>query len=135
EKLRSTYIEALPSSINPVTGRIHCTFNQSVAATGRLSCQNPNLQNIPLESGIRACFKPEKPGFSFLGADYSQIELRLLAHFSKDKQLVSAFQAGRDIHTHTASLIFGVAENEVTSKMRSAAKTVNFGIVYGQGPF
>jgi DNA polymerase-1 len=132
EKLRSTYIESLPEAVNPVTGKIHCTFNQSVAATGRLSCQDPNLQNIPLHSAIRSCFKPEKEGWSFLGADYSQIELRLLAHFSNDQELTSAFQKGRDIHVHTASLVFGVAEQEVTPQMRSAAKTVNFGIVYGQ---
>jgi len=135
EKLRSTYIEALPEAIHPITGRIHCTFNQSVAATGRLSCQDPNLQNIPLHSAIRSCFKPEKRGWSFLGADYSQIELRLLAHFSEDKELTHAFKTGRDIHIHTASLVFGVPEKEVTPVMRSAAKTVNFGIVYGQTPF
>lgn len=135
EKLRSTYIDALPEAVNPVTGRIHCTFNQSGAATGRLSCQDPNLQNIPVHSAIRSCFKPEKRGWSFLGADYSQIELRLLAHLSGDKELVHAFQTGRDIHVHTASLVFGVGEKEVTAEMRSAAKTVNFGIVYGQGPF
>lgn len=134
EKLRSTYIEALPHSVNPITGKIHCTFNQSVAATGRLSCTDPNLQNIPLHSEIRACFKP-KSGSSFLGADYSQIELRLLAHLSGDKQLVHAFQTGRDIHVHTASLVFGVPESQVTPAMRSQAKTVNFGIVYGQTPY
>lgn len=135
EKLRSTYIEALPEAINPVTGRVHCTFNQWGAATGRLSCQDPNLQNIPVHSAIRSCFKPEKRGWSFLGADYSQIELRLLAHFSEDKELTHAFKTGRDIHTHTASLVFEVSETKVTPEMRSAAKTVNFGIVYGQGPF
>jgi DNA polymerase-1 len=135
EKLRSTYIDALPGAVNPITGRIHCTFNQSVAATGRLSCQDPNLQNIPLQSAIRSCFRPEKTGWSFLGADYSQIELRLLAHFSKDHQLCHAFNTGRDIHVHTASLVFGVPEKEVTAEMRSAAKTVNFGIVYGQSAY
>ncbi len=134
EKLRSTYIEALPNAINPITEKIHCNFNQSVTATGRLSCQDPNLQNIPLHSNVRACFKP-KPGYSFLGADYSQIELRLLAHFCQDKELMRAFKTGRDIHIHTASLVFGVPESEVTSQMRSAAKTVNFGIVYGQSSF
>ncbi len=134
EKLRSTYIDALPHAVNPVTGRIHCTFNQSVTATGRLSCQDPNLQNIPLHSGIRACFKPTQ-GSCFLGADYSQIELRLLAHFSQDAELTRAFNMGRDIHVHTASLIFDVPENQVTQSMRSQAKTVNFGIVYGQSPF
>ncbi len=134
EKLRSTYAEALPHAVNPVTGRIHCSFKQSVAATGRLSCQDPNLQNIPTHSAIRGCFKP-KEGFSFLGADYSQIELRLLAHFSQDPELTRAFNTGRDIHVHTASLIFSVPESEVTSHMRKAAKTVNFGIVYGQTAF
>ncbi len=134
EKLRSTYVEALPASVNPVSGRIHCTFNQSVAATGRLSCQNPNLQNIPLHSAIRACFKAKK-GCSFLGADYSQIELRLLAHFSEDKELTKAFRLGRDIHVYTASLIYNVDESAVTQEMRQAAKTVNFGIVYGQTAF
>jgi DNA polymerase-1 len=135
EKLRSTYIDALPETVNPVTGKIHCNFNQSVAATGRLSCQDPNLQNIPLDSAIRACFKPEKKGFSFLGADYSQIELRLLAHFSEDKELSHAFKTGRDVHIHTASLVYGVEETEVTAEMRSAAKTVNFGIIYGQSAY
>lgn len=134
EKLRSTYVEALPQAVNPITGRIHCTFNQFVTATGRLSCQDPNLQNIPLHSAIRSCFKPEQ-GHTFLGADYSQIELRLLAHFSQDTELLKAFNSGRDIHNHTASLIYGVPEKEVTSSMRQAAKTVNFGIVYGQSPF
>lgn len=134
EKLRSTYVEALPQAVNPVTGRIHCNFNQSVAATGRLSSQDPNLQNIPVHSAIRACFKP-KEGYSFLGADYSQIELRLLAYFSKDPELTRAFLSGRDVHVHTASLIYGVSENGVSSEMRKAAKTVNFGIVYGQTAF
>lgn len=134
EKLRSTYIEALPYSINPVTDRIHCTFNQSVTATGRLSCQNPNLQNIPVSSEIRSCFKA-KEGFLFLGADYSQIELRLLAHFSQDPSLCEAFRAGEDIHVLTASLIFGITESAVTQEMRKIAKTVNFGIIYGQSSF
>jgi DNA polymerase-1 len=139
EKLRSTYVEALPEAIHPKTHRIHCTFNQSVAATGRLSCQDPNLQNIPVRSpeglAIRACFKPQKRGWSFLGADYSQIELRLLAHFSEDPELLKAFRKGEDIHTHTASLIFAVPPEEVDPEMRAQAKTVNFGILYGQGPF
>lgn len=134
EKLRSTYAEALPKSVNPHTHRIHCTFNQSVTATGRLSCQDPNLQNIPKHSLIRNCFKP-KPQFLFLSADYSQIELRLLAHFSKDTELLRAFNSGVDVHIHTASLIFQVPEAEITPAMRSAAKTVNFGIIYGQSSF
>lgn len=139
EKLRSTYAEALPASINPSTGRIHCTFSQSVAATGRLSCQNPNLQNIPVRTSegnaIRSCFKPQKKDWSFVGGDYSQIELRILAHFSQDPELLHAFNSGKDIHTHTASLIFNVPIDRVTADMRSQAKTVNFGILYGQGPF
>lgn len=138
EKLRSTYAESLPSFINPKTKRIHCTFNQSGTATGRLACQDPNLQNIPIRSPIgmeiRSCFKPKK-GWSFLGADYSQIELRLLAHFSEDPELLKAFQSKGDIHTHTASLIFDIPAEQVTESMRQAAKTVNFGIIYGQSPF
>ena len=139
EKLRSTYVEALPSAIEPASQRIHCTFSQSVAATGRLSSQDPNLQNIPVrtEAGrsIRACFKPERPDWSFLGSDYSQIELRILAHFSKDPELLHAFASGQDIHTHTGSLVYDICPAMVTSEMRNLAKTVNFGIIYGQGPF
>lgn len=134
EKLRSTYIEALPHQINPITDRIHCTFNQTGTATGRLSCQDPNLQNIPLHSKVRACFQAQE-GFCFLGADYSQVELRILAHFSEDEELLFAFRNGRDIHVHTASLIYGVDEGQVSRAMRQAAKTVNFGIVYGQTAF
>lgn len=139
EKLRATYVEALPLSINPKTDRIHCTFNQSVAATGRLSCQDPNLQNIPIRSkegnAIRSCFKPQKKGWSFIGGDYSQIELRLLAHFSNDPDLIKAFLSKEDIHEHTASRIFNLPITMITPEMRSQAKTVNFGILYGQGPF
>lgn len=139
EKLRSTYAEALPLSINARTHRIHCSFSQSVAATGRLSCQNPNLQNIPVRTpegiAIRSCFKPQHKNWSFVGGDYSQIELRILAHFSKDPQLLHAFKSGEDIHAHTASLIFNVPIGLITPEMRSQAKTVNFGIIYGQGPF
>ncbi|MBF8263985.1 MAG: polA [Parachlamydiales bacterium] len=139
EKLRSTYVDALPDEINAKTGRIHCTFNQSTAATGRLSCQDPNLQNIPVRGvqgrRIRECFMPQKSGWSYVGADYSQIELRLLAHFSEDPQLIKAFQNGEDIHAYTASLICGVPLDQVTPEMRSQAKAVNFGILYGQGPY
>lgn len=139
EKLRSTYIHALPQQINPKTGRIHCTFHQTVTATGRLSCTEPNLQNIPIrtEEGrkIRAAFKPEKPGTSFLSADYSQIELRLLAHLSEDPTLIKAFNEGEDIHAYTASLVYDVPLKEVTKQMRYSAKAVNFGILYGQSAF
>lgn len=136
EKLRSTYIESLPLMVNPKTHRIHCTFNQSVAATGRLSSQDPNLQNIPIRTHmgrkIREAFKPERPGWSYLSADYSQIELRLLAHLSGDPSLIHAFQNNEDIHTHTASVIFNVPLKEVNKEQRHRAKAVNFGIIYGQ---
>jgi len=139
EKLRSTYIDNLPKQVNPKTHRIHCTFNQSVAATGRLSSQDPNLQNIPVRTElgrkIRGAFRPEKSGASYLSADYSQIELRLMAHLSEDPALIEAFQQGEDIHRHTASRIFDVPLDEVTSEMRQGAKAVNFGIMYGQGPY
>jgi DNA polymerase-1 len=139
EKLRSTYVDSLPHEIHPVTGRIHTTFNQSVAATGRLSCQDPNLQNIPIRSQegkkLRTAFKPEQRGWSFLSADYSQIELRLLAHLSEDPILVKAFNAGEDIHAFTASLVFDVPLNHVTDEMRQRAKAVNFGVLYGQQAF
>lgn len=139
EKLRSTYIEALPKSINPLTGRIHCRFIQSGTATGRLSCQDPNLQNIPvrgeLGKGIRAAFQPQHPGWSFVSFDYSQIELRVLAHMSDDKTLIDAFMRGLDIHTITAKEIFHVKEEEVTEEMRRRAKAVNFGVIYGQKGF
>lgn len=137
EKLRSTYVETLPGEVNPKTQRIHCTFNQSVASTGRLSCQDPNLQNIPVrtEEGrrIREAFKPERQGWSYLAADYSQIELRLLAHLSEDPTLVHAFKNGEDIHIYTASCIYNIPLSEVTKEQRQNAKAVNFGIVYGQG--
>lgn len=139
EKLRSTYLQSLPQDVNPDTGRIHCTFNQSVAATGRLSCQDPNLQNIPIRSAIgrkvRIAFRPQREGYSFLAADYSQIELRLLAHLSGDPQLLEAFLNNRDVHMHTASVVFNVPLDQVTREMRYQAKTVNFGVIYGQQAF
>jgi len=139
EKLRSTYVDSLPEEINPKTGRIHCTFNQSVAATGRLSCQDPNLQNIPIRSPIgkkiRTAFKPQENHWSFLSADYSQIELRLLAHLSEDPVLLKAFNEGEDIHAYTASLVFDVPLSDVTEEMRQQSKAVNFGILYGQQAF
>ncbi|MCX6994558.1 MAG: DNA polymerase I [Chlamydiae bacterium] len=139
EKLRSTYIEALPSYINSETGRIHPSFNQFVAATGRLSCQDPNLQNIPVRNelgrAIRAAFKPQNPDWLYLAADYSQIELRMLAHLSEDRALLQAFEQGEDIHAYTASLIFNISIKAISSEQRRTAKVVNFGIIYGQQPF
>ena len=136
-KLLSTYLETLPQQVNPETGRIHTSFNQIGAATGRLSSTDPNLQNIPVRSArgeaIRRGFVP-RPGYRFIVADYSQIELRLLAHLSGDPAFVEAFLAGGDIHRQTAALIFGVAPEAVTSEMRGRAKTINFATIYGQGP-
>ena len=135
-KLESTYIDALPALVNPYTGRLHTSFNQTVAATGRLSSTEPNLQNIPIrrELGrdIRRGFVP-RAGSLLLAADYSQIELRLLAHLSNDAAFVAAFTSGGDIHRQTAALIFEVPLGEVTSEMRARAKTINFATIYGQG--
>ena len=135
-KLESTYIDALPAYVHPDTGRIHTSFSQTVAATGRLSSSDPNLQNIPIrrELGrdIRRGFVP-RAGWRFLAADYSQIELRLLAHLSGDPAFVEAFRAGGDIHRQTAAVIFGVPLADVTSEMRGRAKTINFATIYGQG--
>ncbi len=139
-KLKSTYTKALPALINPADGRIHTSYNQTVTTTGRLSSSNPNLQNIPIraEEGrkIRQAFVPQDREKSLiLSADYSQIELRLLAHVSGDKNLTEAFISGGDIHTRTAAKIFGVGVDEVTKEMRYKAKAVNFGIVYGQSKY
>lgn len=137
-KLRGTYVEALPQLVNAESGRLHTTFNQTGAATGRLSSINPNLQNIPVRTElgreIRAAFVP-RPGWKLVVADYSQIELRLLAHMSLDEVLVDAFRNGEDIHTRTAAEVFGASPMFVTPEMRRAAKAVNFGIVYGQTSF
>jgi DNA polymerase-1 len=137
-KLKGTYVDALPALIDPLTGRIHTSFNQTGAATGRLSSSNPNLQNIPIKTDlgreIRAAFVP-RPGWKLLVADYSQIELRLLAHMSGDPVLVEAFRAGEDIHTRTAAEVMGVPPLLVTREARNRAKAVNFGIVYGISPF
>ncbi len=137
-KLKSTYVDALPLLVNPKTGRIHSTFSQSVTATGRLSSTNPNLQNIPIrtEEGreIRKAFIPQE-GYVILSADYSQVELRLIAELSKDPGMMEAFREGHDIHRATAAKVFGVAMDEVTGDMRSKAKMVNFGIIYGISAF
>ena len=138
KKLLSTYVDALPALINPVTGKIHTSFNQTVTATGRLSSSNPNLQNIPIrnEDGkeIRRAFIPE-PGCEFFSADYSQIELRIMAHLSGDENLIEAFRSGEDIHAATAAKIYHVPLKEVTREQRSRAKTANFGIIYGISVF
>jgi DNA polymerase-1 len=137
-KLKGTYVDALPELISPRTGRLHTTFNQTGAATGRLSSSNPNLQNIPIRTElgreIRAAFIPRE-GWRLLVADYSQIELRLLAHMSKDRLLVEAFRNGEDIHTRTAAEVLGIPPLMVTPEARRSAKAVNFGIVYGISPF
>jgi len=135
-KLRSTYAEALPRLVHPRTGRIHTRFNQAVASTGRLSSSDPNLQNIPIRTElgrrIRRAFVAD-PGAVLVAADYSQIELRLLAHFSRDAALIAAFRDGADVHARTAARIHGCAVDDVTPEMRAAAKTVNFGVLYGMG--
>jgi DNA polymerase-1 len=138
-KLKSTYVDSLPLLVHKGTNRIHTSFNQVVAVTGRLSSDNPNLQNIPIrtERGrqIRKAFIPRNSEYVLLSADYSQIELRIVASISGDKNMCEAFQLGKDIHTATAAKVFGVAENEVTKEMRYKSKSVNFGIIYGQGAF
>ena len=138
-KLLSTYIEPLPAYISPVTGRIHTTFNQALTATGRLSSSKPNLQNIPIrtERGkeIRKAFVPSRPDGVIVSADYSQIELRIMAHLSCDSHLIAAFREGKDVHAITAAKIFGITPEEVTADQRRIAKTANFGIMYGISSF
>ncbi|MCC6705202.1 MAG: DNA polymerase I, partial [Thermomicrobiales bacterium] len=145
-KLKSTYVDALPLQVNPTTGRIHTNYNQTVAATGRLSSQNPNLQNIPIRTElgrrVREAFVADNrpssrlfPETTLISADYSQIELRLMAHLSGEPFLVEAFRAGQDIHRVTASLVNGVPLEAVTPDMRRVAKTVNFGLLYGMQAF
>ena len=138
-KLKSTYVDALPALVDPVSGRIHTSFNQTVTATGRLSSSDPNLQNIPTRTAegqqIRAAFLPATPDSRFISADYSQIELRILAHLSGDEAMRQAFATGDDIHTRTAAAVFGVPADGVSAEMRRTAKAVNFGILYGQSAF
>jgi DNA polymerase-1 len=137
-KLKSTYADALPGLVHPETGRLHASWNQAVAETGRLSSSDPNLQNIPIRtplgSRIREAFVPGKPGWTLLAADYSQIELRILAHLSRDRSLVEAFERGVDVHALTASRLFDTPLDRVSAEQRARAKTVNFGVLYGMGP-
>jgi DNA polymerase-1 len=139
QKLKSTYVDALPTMVNPKTGRVHTSYNQAVAATGRLSSTNPNLQNIPIrtERGreVRKAFIPRDSGHIIVSADYSQIELRIIAEISKDANMMDAFVKNLDIHTATAANVYGVALEEVSSEQRRNAKAVNFGIIYGQSAF
>jgi DNA polymerase-1 len=138
-KLKSTYVDALPSLINPRTGRVHTSYAQAIAVTGRLSSNNPNLQNIPVRTDrgkeIRKAFVPRDRDHVLLSADYSQIELRIVAAISGDPNMCEAFRSGKDIHTATAAKVYGVPEEEVTREQRYKAKSVNFGIIYGQGAF
>ena len=138
-KLKSTYVDALPQLINPNTGRVHTNYGQAIAVTGRLSSNNPNLQNIPVRSDrgkeIRKAFTARDKNHVLISADYSQIELRIVAAISGDKNMCEAFRLGKDIHTATAAKVYGIAEEDVTKEMRYKAKSVNFGIIYGQGAF
>jgi DNA polymerase-1 len=138
-KLKSTYVDALPALMDPETGRVHTSFNQTVTATGRLSSSDPNLQNIPVRTEIgkriRQAFVAPGDGFKLLTADYSQIELRVMAHLSQDPGLLAAFARDEDIHAATASQVFGVEMTDVTSEMRRIAKVVNFGVIYGMGDY
>jgi DNA polymerase-1 len=142
QKLKSTYLDTLPSYVHPVTGRIHCSFSQVVAATGRLASSDPNLQNIPVRTergrALRKAFVPKSPDehgrWVLLSADYSQVELRILAHLAGETEMVRAFREGEDIHASTAAKIFHVMPELVTREMRSRAKAINFGLLYGMGP-
>jgi DNA polymerase-1 len=138
-KLKTTYVDALPQLVFPGTGRVHTSFKQDVAATGRLSSTEPNLQNIPIRSEegreIRSAFLPGEPGWLLFAADYSQIELRVLAHYSGDEALQRAFREDRDVHTQVAAEVYDVPAEAVTREMRRNAKAVNFGVIYGQSPF
>ncbi len=137
-KLKSTYIDGIKSLVNPIDGRIHSSFNQTIATTGRISSTDPNMQNIPVRTSmgrqIRKVFISEE-GKKLVDADYSQVELRVLAHMSEDEHMIEAFESGEDIHRKTASQVFGVNFEDVTPELRSAAKAVNFGIIYGKSDF
>ena len=138
-KLKSTYVDALPLLVNPKTGRVHTTFGQAIAVTGRLSSNNPNLQNIPIRTDrgreIRKAFVPRDEGHVLVSTDYLQIEMRIVTAISNDPAMSEAFRLNKDIHTATAAKVYHVAESEVTKEQRRKAKSVNFGIVYGQGAF
>jgi DNA polymerase-1 len=138
-KLKSTYVDTLPAMVNPATGRVHTSYHQTVAATGRLASSDPNLQNIPVRTPlgreVRRAFIPGEPGWKLVSADYSQIELRIMAHLSRDPVFVDAFHRNADVHRDTAARLFGVPPEAVTDTQRAQAKTVNFGILYGQGPY
>jgi DNA polymerase-1 len=137
-KLKSTYTDKLPQMVDPVTGRVHTSYHQAVAATGRLSSSDPNLQNIPIRSEdgrrIRRAFVPE-PGYRMLAADYSQIELRIMAHLSGDERLLAAFAAGLDVHRATAAEVWGLPPEQVSNDQRRSAKAINFGLIYGMSAF
>ena len=138
-KLKNTYVDAIPNYVNKVTGRVHTSLNQTIAATGRLSSTSPNFQNIPIrtETGreVRKAFVPQNPDWVILSADYSQVELRIMAHYSQEPELIKAFEENSDIHSKTAALVNGITESEVTPDQRRSAKVVNFGIMYGAGPY
>ena len=138
-KLKNTYVDAIPNYVNKETGRVHTSLNQTIAATGRLSSTSPNFQNIPIrtETGreVRKAFVPQNSDWVILSADYSQVELRIMAHYSQEPELIKAFEENSDIHSRTAALVNGIAEAEVTSDQRRSAKVVNFGIMYGAGPY
>jgi DNA polymerase-1 len=138
-KLKNTYIDAFPELIHPKTGRVHTSYNQTVAATGRLSSSNPNLQNIPIRTEIgremRRAFIPSEPGLVMVSADYSQIELRIMAHLSGDENMIRSFKNGQDIHASTAARVFNIGLDEVNSDQRRKAKEINFGIIYGMSRY
>jgi len=138
-KLKSTYVDAFPNYMNQHTGRIHTSLNQTIAATGRLSSTSPNFQNIPIRTNtgrqLRKAFIPQEKGWVILSADYSQVELRIMAHYSKEPELIKAFEDDADIHSRTAALVHGIHVSHVTSEQRRSAKVVNFGIMYGAGPY